>query len=35
MLEGSFSNYIKILYKAFEFVLDFGEHYSEIEEAEL
>ena len=35
MLEGSYANYLKILHKAFEFVLDCGQYYPETEEAEL
>ncbi|MHA2284116.1 MAG: DUF3467 domain-containing protein [Promethearchaeota archaeon] len=34
-LEGSYANYFKVGHNAFEFVLDFGQHYSENEEAEL
>jgi len=34
MLERPYDNYIKMLHKAFEFVLDFGQHYPETEEAE-
>ena len=35
MLEGSYANYIKILHKDFEFVLDFDQYYPENKEAEL
>lgn len=34
-LEGRYANYFKVGYNAFEFLLDFGQHYSENEEAEL
>ena len=34
-LEGRYANYFKVGYNAFEFVFDFGQHYSENEEAEL
>jgi len=34
-LEGRYANYFKVGYNAFEFVLDFGQHYSENEKAEL
>ena len=30
-LEGRYSNYFKVGYNAFEFVLDFGQHYTEDE----
>jgi len=35
MLEGRYANYFKIGYNAFEFVIEFGQYYSENEEAEL
>ena len=34
-LEGRYANYLSVGHNAFEFVLDFGQHYSETEEAEL
>jgi hypothetical protein len=34
-LEGRYANYFKVGYNAFEFLLDFGQYYSENEEAEL
>lgn len=34
-IEGRYANYFKVGYNAFEFLLDFGQHYSENEEAEL
>ncbi len=34
-IEGRYANYFKVGYNALEFVLDFGQHYSENEEAEL
>ena len=34
-LKGRYANYFKIGYNAYEFVLDFGQHYGESEEAEL
>ena len=34
-LEGKYANYFKVGHNAFEFVLDFGQYYSESEEAEL
>ena len=34
-LEGRYANYFKVGHNAFEFVLDFGQYYPEIEEAEL
>jgi hypothetical protein len=34
-LEGKYANYFKVGHNAFEFVLDFGQYYPEIEEAEL
>ena len=34
-LEGKYANYIEIGHNAFEFILDFGQHYPENEEAEL
>lgn len=34
-LEGRYANYFKVGYNAFEFVFDFGQHYTENEEAEL
>ena len=33
--EGRYANYFKVGHNAFEFVLDFGQHYQESEEAEL
>ena len=33
--EGKYANYFKVGHNAFEFVFDFGQHYSENEEAEL
>jgi hypothetical protein len=34
-LEGKYANYFKVGYNAFEFLFDFGQYYSENEEAEL
>jgi hypothetical protein len=34
-LEGRYANYFKVGYNAFEFLFDFGQYYSENEEAEL
>ena len=34
-LEGRYANYFKVGHNAFEFLLDFGQDYSENEEAEL
>ena len=34
-IEGKYSNYFKIGHNAFEFMIDFGQYYPEIEEAEL
>jgi hypothetical protein len=34
-LEGRYSNYFKVGHNAFEFVLDFGQFYSENEEPQL
>jgi hypothetical protein len=34
-IEGRYANYFKVGYNAFEFLLDFGQDYSENEEAEL
>ena len=34
-LEGKYANYFKVGYNAFEFVIDFGQNYSENEKAEL
>ncbi len=34
-LEGRYANYFKVGHNAFEFILDFGQYYSESEEAEL
>lgn len=34
-LEGRYSNYFKVGHNAFEFVLDFGQFYSESKEAHL
>ena len=34
-LEGRYANYFKVGHNAFEFVLDFGQYYPEIDEAEL
>ena len=33
--EGKYANYFEVGHNAFEFVLDFGQHYAENEEAEL
>ena len=33
--EGKYANYLEIGHNAFEFILDFGQYYSENEEAEL
>ena len=34
-IEGRYANYFKVGHNAFEFVIDFGQYYSENEEAEL
>ena len=34
-IEGKYANYFKVGYNAFEFVIDFGQNYSENEDAEL
>ena len=34
-LEGRYANYFKVGHNALEFVIDFGQHYSGSEEAEL
>jgi hypothetical protein len=34
-LEGRYANYFKIGYNAFEFVIDFGQYYSEDDKTEL
>ena len=34
-LEGRYANYFKVGYNAFEFVIDFGQSYSENDQAEL
>jgi hypothetical protein len=34
-LEGRYANYFKVGHNAFEFVLDFGQNYSENDQAEL
>jgi hypothetical protein len=34
-LEGRYANYLSVGHNAFEFVLDFGQYYSETEDAEL
>jgi hypothetical protein len=34
-IEGKYANYFKVGHNALEFVLDFGQYYSENEEAEL
>ena len=34
-IEGRYANYFKVGHNAFEFVIDFGQHYAESEEAEL
>ena len=34
-VEGRYANYFKVGHNAFEFILDFGQYYSENEEAEL
>lgn len=34
-IEGRYANYFKVGHNAFEFILDFGQYYSESEEAEL
>lgn len=33
--EGRYANYFKVGHNAFEFVIDFGQYYSEAEKAEL
>jgi hypothetical protein len=35
ILEGKYANFFAIGYNAFEFVLDFGQNYTETEDAEL
>jgi hypothetical protein len=35
LLEGKYANYFKVGYNAFEFVIDFGQCYSDDEEAQL
>ena len=35
LIEGRYANFFKIGFNAFEFVFDFGQHYSESDEAEL
>ena len=34
-IEGRYANYFEIGFNAFEFVFDFGQHFSESDEAEL
>jgi hypothetical protein len=34
-LEGKYANYFEVGHNAYEFVIDFGQYYSESEEAEL
>ena len=34
-IEGKYANYFEVGHNAFEFVIDFGQHYTENEEAEL
>ena len=34
-LEGRYANYFKVGHNAFEFVIDFGQHYPENDQAEL
>ncbi len=34
-LEGRYANYFKVGYNAFEFVIDFGQHYTEARGAQL
>ena len=34
-IEGKYANYFKVGYNAFEFVIDFGQNYSENDQAEL
>lgn len=34
-LEGKYANYFEVGYNAYEFVIDFGQYYSESDEAEL
>jgi hypothetical protein len=34
-LEGRYANYFKVGHNALEFIIDFGQHYSGTEEAEL
>lgn len=34
-IEGKYANFFQVGYNAFEFVMDFGQFYSETEEAEL
>jgi hypothetical protein len=35
MLEGRYANYFKVGYNAFEFVIDFGQSYSENDRSEI
>lgn len=35
LIEGRYANYFKVGYNAFEFLLDFGQFYSESKEAQL
>ena len=34
-VEGKYANYFEVGHNAYEFVIDFGQHYSENEDAEL
>lgn len=34
-LEGKYANYFKVGHNAYEFIIDFGQYYTETEEAEL
>ena len=34
-LEGRYANYLRVGHNAFEFIFDFGQHYSESDEAKL
>lgn len=34
-LQGEYANYFKVGHNAYEFIIDFGQYYSETEEAEL
>jgi len=34
-LEGKYANYVAVGYNAYEFVIDFGQHYSANDQAEL